>query len=362
LFYGKVHAGQVTKLQDTTIRYYKYMQIIDNAPLEDYSTMRLGGFATALTTVTSKEELLEAIDWAKHKKLPILVLGGGSNSLFHDGYRGLIIINRIPGFKVISPKDDHNVTIQVGAGESWDKTVEHTVKLGLHGIECMSAIPGRAGAMPVQNAGAYGQEAADFLTELEAYDLKTKKFVTLKKSDCGFGYRTSIFKSTYNRRYIITSITLELTKESAVPPFYDRLQKYLDEHEIKKFTPKVLRDAVIKLRSSLPDPTKIPNCGSFFKNPMVNPGLAVELTQKYPDMPQWPMPDGHVKLAAGWLLENAGLKGYRSHGMELYSKNALIIVNRSAKDYYDLAAFRQEIIDTVLEKFNVKLEQEPELF
>jgi UDP-N-acetylmuramate dehydrogenase len=337
------------------------MQIQSDVSLKDYSTMRLGGNAKHLVHVTSKQELADAVAWAEERHLPMLVLGGGSNIIFSNGYEGLVIVNRITGFDVLD--DTHEgVTIRIGAGENWDGAVGRAVDMNLHGIEFLSAIPGTAGGTPVQNVGAYGAQISDVFVELEAYDLQTHQFATLNKEDCGFTYRNSIFKAPENRRYIIASITLRLTKDVPKPPFYESLQAYLDEHRIMTYTPQVIRDAVKAVRAvRLPDPSRMANTGSFFKNPIITADEAADLLERYPDMAHWPTPDGRVKLAAGWLVEHAGLKGYRSHGMATYEHHALVIVNESAESYDDLALFKQEIIDKVHNQFGVTLEQEPEL-
>lgn len=323
--------------------------------------MRLGGIAEALTTVATKEDVAEAIEWAQQRNKPFLMLGGGSNIIFSNGYKGLVIINALHDFEVLH-EDDATATLRIGAGEIWDDVVARTVALGLSGIERLSAIPGTAGATPVQNVGAYGAEIADVLTELEAYDTRTKAFITLKNADCHFTYRDSIFKSTIARRFVITSITIRLSKHAPEPPFYESLQAYLDRHRITDYSPSALRSAVVAIRAQkLPDPHILANTGSFFKNPLVPRGKLTELQQESPDMPFYEMKDGRIKLLAGWLIDQAGLKGYRSHGMKIYEKNALVFINESARDYSDLAAFRQEIIDKVHEVFGVTLEQEPEL-
>lgn len=337
------------------------MKILTNVPLKDYSTMRLGDTADALTTVTTKEELAEALDWAETHHMPHLMLGGGSNIIFSDGYHGLVIVNALHGFEVVH-QDDDGATVRVGAGENWDDVVARTVDMGLSGIEKLSAIPGTAGATPVQNVGAYGAEIKDTLAELEAYDTATKKFVTLSNADCKFAYRTSIFKSPYNRHYIITSITLKLSKSKPQPPFYESLQKFLEKRGITDYTPQTIRQAVIDIRAQkLPDPHTIANTGSFFKNPIVDKRMLGHIQQSYADVPYFDMPDDKVKLLAGWLIDKAGLKGYRAHGMKVYEQNALVFVNESAKTYADLAAFKQEIIKKVEQAFCVTLEQEPEL-
>jgi UDP-N-acetylmuramate dehydrogenase len=323
--------------------------------------MRLGGATQALAEVHTKNELIEALGWAEQQHLPALVIGGGSNIIFKDGYPGLVIVNRLSGFEVIEDASE-NATIRVAAGENWDSVVEDTVKLGLSGIEKLSAIPGTAGATPVQNVGAYGAEIADTFVELEAYDTEQRQLVTLSKADCQFAYRDSIFKTPGGKRYIITSITLRLVKQLSRPPFYESLQKYLDEHGITSYTPATIRDAVIAIRRvKLPDPAIIANTGSFFKNPIISQEQFAPLGQRFPSIPHWPVPGGRIKIAAGWLVDQAGLKGYQSHGMKVYEQNALVFVNEHASSYEDLAAFRQEVVDKVQQTFGITLEQEPEL-
>ena len=337
------------------------MQIRTNVPLKDYSTMRLGGIAEALTTVSTKEELAEAVAWAEASNKSWLMLGGGSNVIFSNGYHGLVIINALHGFEVLG-HDNGSVTLRLGAGEIWDDIVARTVAQGYSGIEKLSAIPGTTGATPVQNVGAYGAEIADVLLELEAYDTRTKSFVMLTNADCHFSYRNSIFKSTKDRHYVITSIIIKLSKQWPEPPFYESLQAYLTKNHISEYSPAALRSAVVAIRAQkLPDPQIVANTGSFFKNPIVTSGKHTQLQQEYPDIPFYELKDKRIKLLAGWLIDRTGLKGYRSHGMKIYEKNALVLINESAKDYEDLAAFRQEIVDKVHATFGITLEQEPEL-
>ncbi len=338
------------------------MKVRENVPLNEYATMRLGGPARFFTVVKKTKDLIEAANWGLDHSLPILVLGGGSNVIIRDeGYPGLVIMNRIQGFHVVQDTPEGSV-IRVGAGENWDDVVAHTVKKDLSGIEALSHIPGTAGATPVQNVGAYGQEIADTFIELEAYDLRTRQLVILKKEDCGFGYRTSVFKSLENRRYIITSVVLGLFKDKPAPPFYPRLQQFLDEHHVTDYTPEAIRSAVIAIRAQrLPDPKRFANTGSFFKNPIVSQLLAADLKARHPDMPQYEQPDGQVKIPAGWLLEKAGLKGYADNGMRTFAGNALVFINENARNYRDLATFRDEICQVVETQFHITLEQEPEL-
>ncbi len=332
----------------------------ENIQLKDYTTMKIGGPARFFTTVHTKEELETLL---QNNELPVLVLGQGSNVIVGDkGFDGLVILNRITGFEIFE-QNPSSAKIRIGAGELWDSVVEKSVENGLSGIECLSAIPGYTGAAPVQNIGAYGQEIADTLLELEAFDLHSKSFVTFTNSDCDFKYRQSVFNTGMNRgRYIITSIVLELTKTVLEPPFYSSLQGYLDSHQISDYNPYNIRQAVVTIRSTkLPDPSVIPNTGSFFKNPIVEKWQAQSMLSEYPDLKVFPMGENLSKLAAGWLIEHAELKGLEMNGFKIYDNNALVITNPAGSGTYEgLLEMRDHIISTVRDTFRITLEQEPE--
>ncbi|QQG51104.1 MAG: UDP-N-acetylmuramate dehydrogenase [Candidatus Saccharibacteria bacterium] len=336
------------------------MDVHTNIPLRNYTTMRLGGNARFMTEVHTPDEVAEVCRNAKKQNLPIFILGGGSNVIVHDeGFAGIVVRNRIPGFEVVSDEPGQ-VRIKIGAGENWDEIVKKTVDMNLSGIEAMSAIPGTAGAAPVQNVGAYGQEIADSLVSLEAYDIQNDAFILLENADCGFSYRHSIFRGSESGRYVITSITLRLYKASPQPPFYTAVQNYLDEHNITIYTAQTIRDVVIDIRKNkLPDPAETPNTGSFFKNAIIEKWQLNDLQVQYPDMPTYDMPDGRFKVPTGWLIEQAGYKGKTLYGMRVHDKNALVLINESAKNYADLAAARDEIIGAVRDKFRITIEQEP---
>ena len=336
------------------------MDVHTNIPLKNYLTMRLGGPARFMTEIRTIEDIPPICKNALQQNIPIFVLGGGSNVLARDeGYHGLVIRNRIPGFDVIAD-DPASTTIKIGAGENWDEVVRRTVEMNLSGIEALSAIPGTAGAAPVQNIGAYGQEVSETLVSLEAYDSKADQFVVLENADCNFSYRNSIFRSTAIGRYIITAITLRLSKNAPQPPFYKAVQEYLDSNGITFFTPQTIRDAVIAIRTDkLPNPAEQPNTGSFFKNAIVEDWQLTDLKNEYPDMPVYDLPDGRFKIPSGWLIEQAGFKGQLVHGMRVHDKNTLVLINESATGYNDLAAARQEIMGTVRDKFRITIEQEP---
>ncbi len=336
------------------------MDIRTNIPLKDYTTMKIGGNARFITEVRTPEELQKVYRNAKSKQLPIFIMGGGSNVIARDqGFDGIVIRICIPGFEIITD-DINNTTIKIGAGELWDSVVQRTVDMGLSGIEAMSGIPGTAGATPVQNVGAYGQEIADNLQSLDAYDSQNDSFVTLQNADCNFSYRDSIFRGHTAGRFIITSITLKLSKNQPQPPFYESLQKYLDDNDITIFTVDIIRNAVIEIRKTkLPDPNVQPNCGSFFKNAVVEKWQLDDLQTKYPNIPIFELGDGRYKIPSGWLIEKSGLKGALIHGMRIYDNNALVLINESAESYDDLALARDEVIGKVRDKFRIKIDQEP---
>lgn len=336
------------------------MDVMTNISLKQYTTMKLGGEARYMATADSASDVVSLYRNARKENLPIFVLGGGSNVITHDEvFEGIVLLNKIKGFEVISETDE-TTDVKIGAGEVWDEVVEKAIELGLQGIEAMSGIPGTAGAAPVQNVGAYGQEIADTLISLEAYDSKTDTIVTISADECDFSYRNSIFRDKEKGRYCILNITLRLNKAEPKPPYYASLQKYIDDNDIREVNLSVIRVAVLNIRSEkLPDPAELPSAGSFFKNALVEKWKLEELQKEYNDIPNYAMSDGRYKIPTGWLIDKAGLRGYRSHGMRVYEKNALVLVNDSATGYDDLAAIREEIMQIVFDKFGIKIEQEP---
>lgn len=336
------------------------MDVMTNISLKQYTTMKLGGEARYMATADSASDVVSLYRNARKENLPIFVLGGGSNVITHDEvFEGIVLLNKIKGFEIISETDE-TTDVKIGAGEVWDEVVEKAIGLGLQGIEAMSGIPGTAGAAPVQNVGAYGQEIADTLISLEAYDSKTDTIVTISADECDFSYRNSIFRDKEKGRYCILNITLRLNKAEPKPPYYASLQKYIDENDIREVNLSVIRVAVLNIRSEkLPDPAELPSAGSFFKNALVEKWKLEELQKEYSDIPNYAMSDGRYKIPTGWLIDKAGLRGCRSHGMRVYEKNALVLVNDSATGYDDLAAIREEIVQIVFDKFGIKIEQEP---
>lgn len=336
------------------------MDVHKNTPLSSHTTMRLGGSARYFVDVESVEEIDTVVRMAVEQHAPMYILGGGSNTVVTDeGFDGIVMRNRLMGFE-IAHDETFTTTIRVGAGEDWDETVKKTVDMNLTGVEALSGIPGTVGAAPVQNIGAYGQEVADTITSVEAYDTTTQRTVTLSPEDCQFSYRHSIFRGEAYERYIITAVHVQLRKAAPEPPFYAALQKYFDEHGVTEFSPQVIREGVLAIRfDKLPDPATHPNSGSFFKNAIIEDWQYAALQQKYPDAPSYAMPGDRHKIPTGWLIEQCGFKGKLLHGIRVHDKNALVLINESAERYADLKAAAQEIIDSVAQTFQITIEQEP---
>lgn len=340
------------------------MNIRENISLSDYSTMGLGGQARYLTDISSRNDLTEALAWAKLQQAPVIMIGGGSNIIWQDsGFQGLVLVNKIIGYEVQNP-DEENFYLTIGAGENWDSVVQRSVEAELTGIEALSLIPGSAGGTPVQNVGAYGQEISETLTTVEAYDNQAGQFVTLAGIDCNFSYRNSRFKGADRGRFFITGLTLHLNKGNPTPPFYGSVQTYFEEHSITEHTPARLREAVIAIRTSkLPNPAKVRNTGSFFANPIISKNQFFEINNDENPIPNWPVSDDNVKLSAAWLIDQAGFKDYHDQetGMATWPKQSLVLINESAKSTANLLAFKQKIVEAVKAKFGITLVQEPEM-
>jgi UDP-N-acetylmuramate dehydrogenase len=335
------------------------MNFLENQPLSQYTTMRIGGPARYLVELHNSSEIAQIVDFSETHNMPTQVIGDGSNIIFgDDGFEGLVIVNRIKGFSL-----ENNGLAVIGAGENWDEIVEKSIDAGFSGIEAMSLIPGTVGATPINNVGAYGQEIKDTLVNVHAYDLHAKKFVELSNKECGFAYRNSIFKTSEYGRYIICTITLQLLRvdENYQPPAYASLQQKISEYNT--VSPQLVRQVVIELRSSkLPDPQRLANTGSFFKNPIVSAEKAAELNAAFPDMPVYTQDDGQVKLSAGWMIDNLDLRGYSINGFKIYDKQALVIVNESSKSFEDLRTMIDFISKKVHDAYGITLEVEPEIF
>ncbi len=336
------------------------MNFQQNVPLSQYSTMRLGGNANYLTEIASVEELKQALAWADQHGLPAIMVGSGSNIVWRDeGYPGLVLINKITGFEVVD--DEMGTYLTVGSGENWDSVVQRAVELDLSGIECLSLIPGTAGATPVQNVGAYGQDISQTLVTLTLFDTSSKTMLTMSASDCQFSYRSSIFKNNPGK-FMITSITLMLRKDHILPPFYHSLENYLSGHGITDYSPASIRQAVIDIRrSKLPDPSQVANCGSFFANPEIDKSALGLIEENYPGVSNWPSGTDKVKLSAAWLISKAGYADFydQETGIATWPSQPLVFINKNAASTADLLAFAGKVQAKVKEMFGVDLILEP---
>jgi UDP-N-acetylmuramate dehydrogenase len=337
------------------------LDIKEYVDIREHCTLRVGGQFRYFVEVTTQEQLREVYDWASEQKVKVLVLGSGSNMVFPDGVIGVAALRmNIHGFQIVNEEHNH-VDIRIGAGELWDSVVARTVGMGLSGIEAMSAIPGTTGATPVQNVGAYGQEIKDTLLSLEAFNVDTKEFDMLYNHACKFGYRDSIFKGEAKGKYVITSVTLRLSKLAPAIPNYPGVQAYFTERRISSPTLREIREAIISIRSvKLPDPAKVANVGSFFKNPIVERVVADKLKSEYPKLVVFPVDEKCVKVPAGFLIEACGLKGKDFGTISVYPPNALVLVNNGGAQRRDVEQVRDAIIQTVYDAFKITLEAEPE--
>lgn len=364
------------------------LKIEENVPIRNLVTMRIGGPARFVISINKKEDIPKAYKFAAEHSLPVCILGGGANTFAKDqGFNGVILLDKIMGIEQVTKdslediilgkeeaKFDKNTLYRIAyfkayGGEQWDDLVTYVSERGYSGIEAMAGIPGTAGAAPVQNIGAYGQEVTQVIVSVDAYDVKLDKFVTIPADEMKMSYRKSIFNSGENvGRYFIYATTIRVQKGQLQPPFYRSLQAYVDEHHETDFSPQNIAKMVKAVRNSkLPDPEKIASAGSFFKNVYLTDaeadaaearGVQVWRNAKEvgPDSPE-----KRTNLVnSGWLIEEAGLKGKVFHGMKVSDKAALILINESAKTYADLAAARDEIAKIVFDKFGFELKQEPD--
>lgn len=337
------------------------MNILNDNNLSHYTTMQIGGLASQVIEVSSEADITDVVALAKTNNQKLQVIGLGSNIIFTDeGFDGIVVVNKIPGLLI----DPYTGVVRVGAGTVWNDVVRQSMDAGLIGIEAMVSIPGSCGATPINNVGAYGQEIKDVLVSLRAYDTQTDNFVELSNAECNFSYRNSRFKSEDYGRFIITSLTLQLKliTDEYTAPQYPALTAYLNNSEIYYPSPQDVMRSIVAIRSTkLPDPSKLANTGSFFKNPIINTEKLNQLLAEFPNIPHYPQADGLEKIPAGWLIDTAGLKGYRQNGMWVYDKHALVLVNEGAQCFADLDAMVRHIQSVVEIAFGVKLEPEPEI-
>ena len=332
------------------------MQIQQNISLKAFNTFGIEAKAGFFASFSNLSELTGLM--TPGSRLPTLILGGGSNILFTGNFNGLVLKNEIKGIEKIN-EDNEFVYVKAGAGENWHRFVLYCIDHNWAGVENLSLIPGNIGASPMQNIGAYGVEIKEIFHELEAYHLQDKTIVKFGLADCGFGYRESVFKGKYRDQFAILTVTYKLRKHPVFNTSYGAIGQELEKAGVKELSIKAISDAVIHIRSSkLPDPAVIGNAGSFFKNPQVSEVQFQTLKNQFPPVVGYPAKEGAVKLAAGWLIEQCGWKGYRKGDAGCHAKQALVLVNyghASGKEIYDLST---AILQSVKEKFDVQLERE----
>lgn len=328
------------------------MKSYENILISSLTTMRIGGVARHVFEIDNEKDIVEAYKFASAYWYPTYIIGGGANTIGRDeGLDGVILLNRFRGF------GDHNGEFTIMAGENWDQIVAYACEKGYTGIEAMSRIPGLCGAAPVQNIGAYGQDISQVFVSATAYDTATNSFITLDKKDFQFAYRKSIMNTTMPGRFFITSITIKLKKGQMERPFYNSMEKYIEDYGCTDFSPKGVREIVSNIRADkLPDPREKASAGSFFKNVYLDPIQTEKAEEK-----GWKVhrgKDGN-KINAAWLIEQCGFKGKLLYGMRVNFSAPLVLINESAGTYANLARARGQITSTVYDKFGYWLEQEP---
>ena len=284
------------------------------------------------------------------------VLAGGNNILFTEDYDGVLLTPVARQIALLSDDGDE-VRLRVEAGVEWDDLVEWAVERGLWGIENLSLIPGKAGSAPVQNIGAYGCEAKDAIRRVEMYCVETGNLLTLDAAHCGFGYRESVFKHDLKGRVIITAVEIALSHTPRPRLGYGDVEREVEARG--GVTLRNIREAICSIRrAKLPDPAVLGNAGSFFKNPVVEAAVAERLLAEYPEMPHYPAPEGRVKLAAGWLIDRAGMKGRREGAVGVHERQALVLVNHGGATGGEVIAFAHEVQERVREKFGIEIDTE----
>ena len=334
------------------------MNIIENYPLLKLNTFGVDVKAKYFTSINTINELIEATKTNVFKDLELLILGGGSNILFTKDFDGLVILNNIKGKEIIS-QNQQSIFLKIGAGENWHELVMYCVDNGWGGIENLSLIPGNTGTAPMQNIGAYGVEIKETFVELEALEISSGKIVKFNNSDCEFGYRESVFKNKMKNQYIILNITLELKKNPVLNINYGDVKAILESQNIKNPAIKEVSNAIISIRQSkLPDPKKIGNSGSFFKNPIVSLNLLELIKKKYPNVVNYEINENEFKIAAGWLIERAGWKGKKFNNYGIHEKQALVLVNYGLANGMEIFELSEKIILDIKDKFGITLERE----
>ena len=328
--------------------------------LKSYNTFGIDITAEYFYSINSTEELLKLL---KSKPSKIFILGGGSNILFTKDVKGTVLHINLKGIEICNKTNSHT-RVRAYAGENWHEFVLWTIDQNLGGLENLSLIPGNVGTAPIQNIGAYGVELKDTFVSCEAINLETLKVETFNKIDCKFGYRSSIFKAEKRNKYVIINVTFELKNTNHIlNTSYGGIKKQLDKNHIKLPTIKDVSDTVIYIRKSkLPDPKKLGNAGSFFKNPVINNKEFDHILKQFPNIPHYVVSDDKIKIPAGWLIEKAGFKGkkFKTHGV--HDKQALVLVNYGMATGGEILELSKLIQDSVNIIFGINLEREVNIF
>ncbi|MFN4007069.1 MAG: UDP-N-acetylmuramate dehydrogenase [Chitinophagaceae bacterium] len=334
------------------------MKFIQQQPLQQLNTFGIATTAANYVKVTSLSDVQTIVTDRYWLSQGIKVIGGGSNILLTQPLDGLLVHNQLKGISVVA-EDEQFVYLKAAAGEQWHDVVMYAVANNWGGIENLSLIPGCVGASPMQNIGAYGVEIKDVFHSLEAIAIGSGELVTFSEQDCQFGYRESVFKRALKGQYVIVSVTYQLRKQPIFNTSYGAIEQELAKACVTNLTVKAISDAVIRIRTSkLPNPSVIGNAGSFFKNPTISASSFALLQATYPEIVGYHLPQGDVKLAAGWLIEKAGFKGWRSGDVGCHNKQALVLVNYGKASGSDVLALATNIIDKVKAMFGVALEPE----
>jgi UDP-N-acetylenolpyruvoylglucosamine reductase len=324
--------------------------------LKSYNTFGVQCLARFFAEAASLEGLKTVVSVFKDDHRPKLILGGGSNMLFIDDFDGIVIYPDLKGYEVVAQTNDH-VWVKAYAGENWDDFVAHCVSRNWGGVENLSLIPGNVGASPVQNIGAYGVEVKDVIDSVEVIDLQTSEMLSLSNTDCKFGYRDSIFKREAKDKFVVVSVTFKLVKH----PVFNINYKDVNE-ELKNFKElnlRSVRQSIINIRHrKLPDPEKLGNAGSFFKNPVVPVDLYNTIKEKFADVPSYPVDKDSVKIPAAWLIQTCGWKGKREGNVGSHETQPLVIVNYGGASGKEIYEFGKKIQDDVRQKFGIELEME----
>jgi len=333
------------------------MNIREEVSLKRYNTFGIDVKTKFFTEVSAVDDVREICSDKQFGKTRKLILGGGSNILFTKDFDGLVIKNNFKGIAVDKENTEH-VYIKAGAGENWHNFVLHCISQNYAGIENLSLIPGNIGAGPMQNIGAYGVELKDVFHELEAYEISSGDIRKFSADDCRFGYRESVFKNIHKDKFIIISVTLRLHKKPEYNTTYGAIEQELEKMGVKELNIAAISQAVCNIRrSKLPDPAEIGNAGSFFKNPVVSNELFQTIKNEFPSVVGYPS-GKEMKLAAGWLIEQCGWKGYRKDDYGVHKNQALVLVNYGNAKGDDIYNLSQDVMDAVNKKFGVVLERE----